>query len=89
SAYIDAERVEEEKARECVGRYEGYLRRLGVLTDAHADEVKEWALELMREGIKEAEAEPEPDVSLVFEHAYAEPWAALRQDLDELRRILG
>jgi pyruvate dehydrogenase E1 component alpha subunit len=89
SAYIDAERVEEEKARECVGRYEGYLRRLGVLSDAHADEVKEWALELMREGIKEAEAEPEPDVSLVFEHAYAEPWAALRHDLDELRRILG
>jgi pyruvate dehydrogenase E1 component alpha subunit len=89
SAYIDTERVEEEKARECVGRYEGYLRRLGVLTDAHADEVKEWALELMREGIKEAEAEPEPDVSLVFEHAYAEPWETLRHDLDELRRILG
>jgi len=88
SAYIDAERVEEERARECVGRYEGYLRRLGVLTDAQADEVKEWALELMREGIAAAEAEPEPDVSLVFEHAYAEPWAALRTDLDELRRVL-
>src|SRR3954470_17062093 len=26
SAYVDAERVEEERARECVGRYEGYLR---------------------------------------------------------------
>jgi pyruvate dehydrogenase E1 component alpha subunit len=88
SAYIDAERVEEERARECVGRYEGYLRRLGVLTDAQADEVKEWALELMREGIAAAEAEPEPDVSLVFEHAYAEPWAGLRTDLDELRRVL-
>src|SRR5918996_1707204 len=83
SAYIDAERVEEEKARECVGRYEGYLRRQGILSDAHADEVKEWALDLMREGIAQAEAEPEPDLSLVFEHAYAEPWAALRGDLDE------
>jgi pyruvate dehydrogenase E1 component alpha subunit len=89
SAYIDSERVEEAKARECVGRYEGYLRRQGVLSDAHADEVKEWALELMREGIREAEAEPDPDVSLVFEHAYAEPWDALRRDLEELRRILG
>ena len=88
SAYIDAGRVEEERARECVGRYEGYLRRLGALTDAQADEVKEWALELMREGIAAAEAEPEPDVSLVFEHAYAEPWAALSTDLDELRRVL-
>jgi pyruvate dehydrogenase E1 component alpha subunit len=89
TAYVDPERVEEAKAGECLGRYEGYLRRLGVLTDAHADEVEEWALELMREGIGQAEAEPEPDVSLVFEHAYAEPWAGLRRDLDELRRILG
>jgi pyruvate dehydrogenase E1 component alpha subunit len=89
SAYVDLERVEEEKKRECVGRYEGYLRRMGVLTDAQADEVKEWALELMREAIAAAEAEPAPDVSLIFEHAYAEPWEALRRDLEELRRILG
>ena len=33
-AYIDLERVEEEKQNECVGRYERYLRRLGVLDDA-------------------------------------------------------
>src|SRR5688500_3838020 len=33
SAYIDLERVEEEKRNECVGRYEGYLRRRGLLTD--------------------------------------------------------
>jgi pyruvate dehydrogenase E1 component subunit alpha len=89
SAYIDAERVEDATANECVGRYEGYLRRLGILTDAHSDEVKEWALELMREGIGKAEAEPEPDVSLVFEHAYAEPLPSLARDLEELRRILG
>jgi len=81
--------VEEEKKRECLGRYEGYLRRLGILTDALVDEVKEWALELMREAIARAEAEPEPDVGLIFEHAYAEPWEALRRDLEELRRILG
>ena len=33
SAYIDQERVEEERRRECVGRFEGYLRRLGALDD--------------------------------------------------------
>lgn len=88
-AYVDLERVEEEKKRECLGRYDGYLRRLGVLTDAHADEVKEWALETMREAIAAAEAEPEPDVGLIFENAYANPWDALRRDLEELRRILG
>ena len=37
TAYIDLERVEEEKQRECVGRYEGYLRRLGLLTDELAE----------------------------------------------------
>src|ERR671916_959269 len=31
-AYIDLDRVEEERKRECLGRYEGYLQRLGVLT---------------------------------------------------------
>src|SRR5215210_6136323 len=50
-AYIDLARVEEERARECVGRYEGYLRRLGLLTDAQAEEIRGWAADLMREGI--------------------------------------
>ena len=31
-AYIDLERVEEERANECVGRFEGYLRRPGSST---------------------------------------------------------
>ena len=39
-AYIDLERVEEERANECVGRYEGYLRRLGVLDDELEQEIK-------------------------------------------------
>ena len=34
SIYIDAERVEEERENECVGRYERYLERLGMLTEA-------------------------------------------------------
>src|SRR5437667_8623570 len=32
-AYIDADRVEEERRNECVGRFEGYLRRRGLLSD--------------------------------------------------------
>ena len=35
-AYIDPERVEEERARECVGRYEAVLKSAGVLTDERA-----------------------------------------------------
>ena len=88
-AYIDAERVEEERRRECLGRYEAYLRRQGILAEAEAEAVKQEALELMRAGIAEAEALPEPDVSLVFDRAYANPPDVLRRDLEELRRILG
>lgn len=87
--YIDLERVEEERRHECLGRYEGYLRRLGALTDALAEEIRTEALEVMREGIAQAEAEPAPDPGLVFEHAYANPPASFAHDLAELRRVLG
>jgi hypothetical protein len=43
----------------------------------------------LRDGIAQAEAEPDADVSLLFENAYANPPASLRSDLAELRRILG
>src|SRR5437660_6331073 len=66
-AYIDLDRVEEEKRNECVGRYDAYLRRLGVLDDASAEEMKNEALETMRHGIADAEAEPEPDPEHVFD----------------------
>jgi pyruvate dehydrogenase E1 component alpha subunit len=89
SIYIDEERVAEEKENECVGRYEGYLMRLGVLDDPRAKEIKQVALEAMRAGIAEAEAEPPADLGLVFEHAFAEPPTSFRSDLTELRKVLG
>jgi pyruvate dehydrogenase E1 component alpha subunit len=87
--YIDLERVEQEKRNECLGRYERYLRRHGVLHDDLETAIKAESFEAMRRGITEAEAEPDPDIGLVFEHAYANPPASLAQDLAELRRILG
>jgi pyruvate dehydrogenase E1 component alpha subunit len=89
TAYIDLERVEEEKRRECVGRYERYLERLGVLTAAQAEQIRAEAAAVMRAGISAAEAEPPADPGLVFEHAYADPPPQLAADLAELRRILG
>jgi pyruvate dehydrogenase E1 component subunit alpha len=88
-AYIDLERVEQEKQNECVGRYERYLRRHGLLHDDLEAEIKAEALEAMRKGITEVEAEPDAEIGLVFEHAYANPPASLAQDLAELRRIIG
>jgi pyruvate dehydrogenase E1 component alpha subunit len=89
SLYIDEARVAEERANECVGRYERYLLRTGALTEAQSAEIKEEALETLRAGIAAAEAEPPADVSLVFEHAYADPPSTQAHDLAELRRILG
>jgi pyruvate dehydrogenase E1 component alpha subunit len=71
--YIDLERVEQEKQNECLGRYERYLRRHGILDDDLDASIKNEAAELMRAGIAAAEAEPEPDPELVFEHAYVQP----------------
>ncbi len=87
SAYVDPVRVEEERRRECVGRFEGYLRRLGLLDDAAVEEIRAEALETMRAGIAAAEAEPPPDLALVFDHAYADRPPGLADELAELRSI--
>src|SRR5436190_14204651 len=88
-AYIDLERVEEEKQRECLGRYEAYLRRQGVLNDELVESTRAEAANALREGIAAAEAEPPPDPSLVFSHAFASPPASLAEELAELREVLG
>jgi pyruvate dehydrogenase E1 component alpha subunit len=72
TAYIDPARVELERENECLGRYERYLRELGVLTDALVEEFAEEAREAMKAGIAAAEALPPPDPDLVTRHAYAE-----------------
>jgi pyruvate dehydrogenase E1 component subunit alpha len=72
-AYIDLERVEQERARECVGQYEQFLRRVGVLTDAIVESTRADAEAVMRDGIAAAEAEAPPDPELLFTHAYVDP----------------
>jgi pyruvate dehydrogenase E1 component alpha subunit len=72
-AYIDIERVEEERKHECVGRFERYLLEAGVLDDGLVAQARTDAEDAMRTGIAEAEAEPPPDPALLYEHAYADP----------------
>ncbi|MDQ3777499.1 MAG: thiamine pyrophosphate-dependent dehydrogenase E1 component subunit alpha, partial [Actinomycetota bacterium] len=88
TAYIDLGRVEEEKQNECVGRYEGYLRRSGVLTDELAEEMRREAQDTMRAGIAAAEAETAPDPRLLFENTFANPPASFDDELAELAKIL-
>ena len=72
-AYIDLARVEEERARECIGRYEVFLRDAGLLSDELVASTRKDAEDLMRAGITAAEAEPAPDPELLFAHAYVDP----------------
>ena len=72
-AYIDLERVDEERKHECLGRFERYLREAGVLDDGLVAQARTDAEDAMRTGIAEAEAEPPPDPALLYEHAYADP----------------
>ncbi len=78
-AYIDQARVEEERANECLGRYERVLKEAGVLTDQHAAAVKSECEDLMRAGIAAAEAAPAPDPELLFENAYVDPPGNMRR----------
>ncbi len=77
-AYIDLERVEEERANECVGRFERLLKEAGVLTDERSASVRAEAEQLMRAGIAAAEAEPPADPELLFAHAYVDPPGNMR-----------
>jgi TPP-dependent pyruvate/acetoin dehydrogenase alpha subunit len=78
STYIDPERVLIERENECHARFDRYLRRIGLLDDRVAHELREEALAAMKAGIAAAEELPAPDPELVFTHAYAEPPPDLR-----------
>jgi pyruvate dehydrogenase E1 component alpha subunit len=72
-AYIDLARVEEERANECVGRFERLLLDAGVLTEERAEAARKEAEDVMRAGIQAAEAEPPADPELLFANAYVDP----------------
>ena len=78
-AYIDLARVEEERANECVGRYERFLRDAGLLNEQLVASVRADAEDLMRAGIAAAEAEPPPEPELFFSRAYVDPPPNLRR----------
>ncbi len=88
-AYIDLERVEEERSTSASAatRLPAPARRAH--DDAHAEQVRAEAPSSISAGIAAAEAEPEPDVGLVFEHAYANPPESLGATSPSCAAILG
>ncbi len=71
--YRDDARGEEERTRECLARYEGYLRRQGLLDEATAEQVRAEASENVRRAMRQVEQLPDPDPATVFDTTYAVP----------------
>ena len=76
--YIDPERVEEERERECVGRYEGYLRRLGLLDDACRGDRGGGGRRRCARGSRRPRPSRRPTVELVFDARLRRPAAVAR-----------
>jgi pyruvate dehydrogenase E1 component alpha subunit len=79
SAYVDTGRLEAARAGECVGRFETYLKKLGVLDDERVAVVRAACEGLMRAGIAAAEEAPPPDPELLFANAYVDPPENMRR----------
>ena len=89
-AYIDLERVEQEKRNECLGRYERYLRRHGVLHDDLEAAIKAEALDAMRAGHRRGRGRAGArHRARVRARVRRTRRRRSRRDLAELRRILG
>jgi pyruvate dehydrogenase E1 component alpha subunit len=69
--------ADEARENECLVRFEGYLRRRGLLDDDAAAALRAAAVERVKARMKAVEQLPPPDPALVFDTTYAEPPADL------------
>ncbi len=86
--YRDDVQGAEARKNECLGRYERYLKRHGLITDEQIAPMKAAALDIMARAIAEAESAPDPDPSILFDHVYEEPLPEYAADLSALRATL-
>ena len=78
-AYIDLERVEQERAHECLGQYERFLRRLGLLSDELADvDPRRGRGRCCAPGSRRPRPSRPADPELLFTHAYVDPPGNMR-----------
>ncbi|HZJ51043.1 MAG TPA: thiamine pyrophosphate-dependent enzyme [Actinomycetota bacterium] len=86
--YRDETESQRYRALEPLGRYRGYLQRLGALDDDQAADIHEEAKELIAAAVVEMEALDFPGVEILFDYVYAsERPVSLTEGLDELRSI--
>jgi pyruvate dehydrogenase E1 component alpha subunit len=89
SLYRDEERTEAERANDCLTRYEGYLRRRGLLDDELATRSAAEATEVVRQGMRALEQMAPPDPAMVFDTTYSRPPADLLRQRDEALAALA
>ncbi|HEX8743503.1 MAG TPA: thiamine pyrophosphate-dependent enzyme [Thermoleophilaceae bacterium] len=86
SLYWDAERVREERKRECLVRYEGLLRDAGILAGDEAQQVRDECRAAVSAAMAVVERRPPAPARVMFDHAYASPPPAVLRDRDALER---
>ena len=88
-AYIDLDRVEEEKRNECLGRYERYLQRLGVLSEQQAKPCGTRPRSSCAPGSRPPRPSPTPTSRSCSSTRSSSRRRRSPADLAELRRVLG
>jgi len=86
SAYRDEGEVERWRQRDPLVRFAAFLRDTGRLDDEREDAIREEVEETLAEAIDRV-LDHEPDPDEMFEHAFAEPPAALLAQRDHLRAL--
>lgn len=81
-SYRDETIAAMERQDDCLARFEGYLKRRGLLDDDLAASVRAEATERIKAGMKTVEQLPPPDPALVFDTTYAAPPADLLRQRD-------
>ena len=70
--YRSKEEVEQWRRRDPIGRFERYLRSVGIVDDAHIEELRAVAREAVVQGAKEAQAAEFPDPASALDNVYAD-----------------
>lgn len=86
SLYWDPQRVEAERKRECLARYEQHLRELGVLAEDEAQQVHDRCRSDVMAAMAVVEKRPPASPAVMFDVAYANPPASVLRDRDAVER---
>lgn len=87
--YRDEARAQSERANDCLTRYEGYLRRRGLLDDDLVKRSTAEATEVVKRGMRAMEQMPAPDPALVFDTTYSRPPSDLQRQREEALAALS